>query len=111
MRRLPKDELYRLHVEKFYTYQDLALHFRCSTETIRLNLDYYKIPRLKKGNSLARKLRMTKKELKDYLHDLYWNKNMSLHDIAEYLDLAQYTVWRNFNTMGIARRKPKNKFR
>lgn len=107
MRILPKDELYRLHVEEFYTYQELAKHYRCSTETIRINMESHKIPKLNKGNCLARKMKMKKNELNAFLSQLYWDKKMSIHQIAEYLQVNQLTVWSYMNKQGIKRRPQK----
>jgi hypothetical protein len=104
MRRLPKDELYHLYVHEFYTYQDLAKHFRCSTETIRLNMELYNIPRLKKGNQLARKMKMTEGELRQLLNDLYWKDKMTIIEIAEFLETNQFTIWSNLKRLGIKRR-------
>lgn len=104
MRRLPKDELYHLYVHEFYTYHDLANHFRCSTETIRLNIEFCNIPKLLKGNQLARKMKMSQTELRQLLNDLYWKERMTIIEMAEYLGTNQCTIWSNLKRLGIKRR-------
>lgn len=105
MRRLPKDELYLLYVHEYYTYQDLARHFHCSTETIRLNIEFYNIPKSKKGNQLARKMKMSQDELRQLLTDLYWKEKMTIIEMAEYLGTNQFTIWSNLERLGIQRRR------
>lgn len=109
MRCLSKDELYHLYVHEFYTYQDLAKYFRCSTKTIRLNMELHNIPKLKKGNQLARKMKMSQGELRQLLNDLYWKEKMTIIEMAEFLETNQFTIWSNLKRLGIKRRQAKKR--
>ncbi|SHE66927.1 hypothetical protein SAMN05444392_102304 [Seinonella peptonophila] len=109
MRKLPKDELSKLYLEDCFTYSDLAKHFKCSPNTILSNLELYRIPKLSKGNHLSRQLKLSNNELKELLYDLYWQKEMSVSAISDYLQSTPYTIWANLRRLGINRRLPKRK--
>lgn len=109
MKVLPKDELYKLYVEQFYTYQDLAKHFRCSTETVRFNIELHNIPKSQKGHLLFRRLKMKKEDFRDMLEEFYWKDQMTIDEIADYLETTQFTIWINLKRFGIERRSVKNR--
>ncbi|WP_044640534.1 hypothetical protein [Risungbinella massiliensis] len=83
MRELPKCRLYELYVEEFYTYQDLARYFKCSTETIRLNIERHSIPKRARGQSLLTKCKLSERDLTQLLPKLYWEDKLSIFQIAE----------------------------
>jgi hypothetical protein len=101
LRELPKDELYQLYCKKYYNYHVLAKHFRCSTETVRLNIELHDIPKKTKGNQLARRLKKSQSQLKQLLNDLYLIQKLSIDEIAFMLDTTSLTVGRNLKTLGI----------
>ncbi|SHF34681.1 hypothetical protein SAMN05444392_11647 [Seinonella peptonophila] len=82
MRKLPKDQLYQLYIEDFYTYQEIAEFFRCSTETVRKNIEFFNLPKRSKGMSITRRLKMKNQELRRLLNHLYWERGMSTHMIG-----------------------------
>lgn len=105
MRLLPKEELERLYLEEFYTISDLTLYYRCSQKTIRHNFQVYQIPVNKRGNFLYRKLQMSEQEFVCLLEELYWTRNMSTYEIADYLQVSQQAVWMNMVRFHVVRRR------
>jgi hypothetical protein len=93
MRLLPENEL-RQKLQEGYRMQDLTKHFRCSTNTIQVNIEHYQISRnnaKKRKCLLASKNDWTKK-MAHVLYHLYWVELLSTTQITKKLGTTHPTI-------------------